>query len=133
MELQEGDAKKLLEDAVNQPPSKAKIKKLTPAEIRQLLEAKIKSRSEDAVENFLDEEFPNLSLDQVKKLLSEVKRLLEPKAKQAFKDADREFKSVLEADPKNKAAKLHIERCMLFQHQPPDVLNWDGVWKLTEK
>ncbi len=133
VELQEGDAKKLLEDAVNQSPSKAKIKKLTPAEIRQLLEAKIKSRSEDAVGNFLDEEFPNLSLDQIKKLLSEVKKLLEPKAKQAFKDADREFKSVLEADPKNKAAKLHIERCMLFQHQPPDVLNWDGVWKLTEK
>lgn len=132
-ELQEGDAKKLLEDAVTQPPSKAKIKKLTPAEIRQLLEAKIKSRSEDAVESFLDEEFPNLSLDQIKKLLSEVKKLLEPKAKQAFKDADREFKSVLEVDPKNKAAKLHIERCMLFQHQPPDVLNWDGVWKLTEK
>jgi len=133
VELQEGDAKKLLEDAVNQSPSKAKIKKLTPAEIRQLLEAKIKSRSEDAVGNFLDEEFPNLSLDQIKKLLSEVKKLLEPKAKQAFKDADREFISVLEADPKNKAAKLHIERCMLFQHQPPDVLNWDGVWKLTEK
>ncbi|OCR01757.1 guanylate cyclase [Oscillatoriales cyanobacterium USR001] len=133
VELQEGEAKRLLEDAVNQPPSKAKIKKLTSAEIRQLLEAKIKSRSEDAVENFLDEEFPNLSLDQVKKLLSEVKRLLEPKAKQAFKDSDREFKAVLEADPKNKAAKLHIERCMLFQHQPPDVLNWDGVWKLTEK
>jgi class 3 adenylate cyclase/GAF domain-containing protein len=133
VELQEGDAKKLLEDAVNQAPSKAKIKKLTPAEIRQLLEAKIKSRSEDAVESFLDEEFPNLSLDQIKKLLSEVKKLLEPKAKQAFKDADREFKSVLEVDPKNKAAKLHIERCMLFQHQPPDVLNWDGVWKLTEK
>ncbi|MDB9510972.1 GAF domain-containing protein [Kamptonema animale CS-326] len=131
-ELGEGDAKKLLEIEVRQP-SKPQIKKLTSAEIKQLLEAKIKSRSVEAVENFLHEEFPNLSLDQVKKLLSEVKRLLEPKAKQAFKDADSQFHSVLEADPKNKAAKLHIERCMLFQHQPPDVLNWDGVWKLTEK
>lgn len=131
-DLQEGDVKKLLE-AESKQPSKPKIKKLTQAEVKQLLEAKIKSRSVEAVEEFLDEEFPNLSLDQVKKLLSDFKKALEPKAKQAFKDADREFHTVLEADPKNKAAKLHIERCMLFQHQPPDVLNWDGVWKLTEK
>ena len=36
-------------------------------------------------------------------------------------------------DPKNKAAKLHVDRCMLFQHRFSDVLNWDGVWNLTEK
>ncbi|MGE5656897.1 MAG: GAF domain-containing protein [Actinomycetota bacterium] len=131
-ELQEGDVKKLLEEESKQL-SKSKIKKLTAVEIKLLLEAKIKSRSAVAVEAFLEEEFPNLSLDQVKKLLSEFKKALEPKAKQAFKEADREFHAVLAADPKNKAAKLHIERCMLFQHQPPDVLNWDGVWKLTEK
>ena len=81
----------------------------------------------------LDDEFENLGLDRVKKLLSEVKKALEPKAKQAFKDAARDFNEVLRIDPKNKAAKLHVERCMLFQHQFSDVLNWDGVWNLTEK
>ncbi|MEY3866892.1 MAG: hypothetical protein RLZZ338_783 [Cyanobacteriota bacterium] len=130
--LQEGEFKKILE-AELKSSGKAKIKKLTTAEIKQLLEAKIRSRSAETVEKFLDEEFPLLSLDQIKKLLDEVKKLLEPKAKKAFKDADAEFHAVLELEPKNKAAKLHIERCMLFQHQPPDVLNWDGVWKLTEK
>jgi len=130
--LPEGELKKILEAELKQP-TKAKIKKLTTAEIKQLLEAKIKSRSAETVDKFLDGEFPILSLDQIKKLLDEVKKLLEPKAKKAFKDADAEFHAVLELEPKNKAAKLHIERCMLFQHQPPDVLNWDGVWKLTEK
>ena len=81
----------------------------------------------------LDDEFENLGLDQVKKLLSEVKKALEPKAKQAFTDLRPEFKAVLQIDPKNKAAKLHVDRCMLFQHQFSDVLNWDGVWNLTQK
>lgn len=130
--LPEGDLKNLLEESLDSS-SKRKLKKLSTAEIKQLLEAKIKSRSVETIEGFLDEEFPNLSLDQVKKLLDEVKKLLEPKARKSFKLADQQFQSVLEFDPKNKAAKLHIERCMLFQHQPPDVLNWDGVWKLTEK
>lgn len=131
-DLQEGEIKKLLESEIKQA-GKGKIKKLTSGEIKQLLEAKIISRSVAEVQELLEDELSCLSLDQVKKLLSEYKRALEPKAKQAFKDADREFHAVLAADPKNKAAKLHIERCMLFQHQPPDVLNWDGVWKLTEK
>jgi len=131
-DLQEGEVKKLLEADINSS-SNPKIKRLKASEIRQLLQAKIKSRASEEVVEMLDDEFENLGLDQVKKLLSEVKKALEPKAKQAFTDAERAFKAVLQIDPKNKAAKLHVDRCMLFQHQFSDVLNWDGVWNLTEK
>ncbi|WP_172186798.1 GAF domain-containing protein [Microcoleus asticus] len=130
--LQEGEVKKLLEADILEP-SNPKIKKLKPAEIRRLLQAKIKSRASETVAEMLDEKFENLGLDRVKKLLSEFKKALEPKAKQAFKDAEGEFNAVLEVDSKNKAAKLHVDRCMLFQHGFSDVLNWDGVWNLTEK
>ncbi len=130
--LQEGEVKKLLEADILDP-SNPKIKRLKPAEIRQLLQAKIKSRASETVTEMLDEEFENLGLDRVKKLLSEFKKALEPKAKQAFRDAEREFNLVLEVEPKNKAAKLHVDRCKLFQHRPSDVLNWDGVWNLTDK
>ncbi|MCY7382370.1 MAG: GAF domain-containing protein [Microcoleus sp. CAN_BIN18] len=131
-DLQEGEVKKLLEADINNP-SNPKIKRLKASEIRQLLQAKIKSRASETVAEMLDDEFENLGLDRVKKLLSEVKKALEPKAKQAFKDAERDFNEVLRIDPKNKAAKLHVDRCMLFQHRFSDVLNWDGVWNLTEK
>ncbi|WP_377475207.1 MAG: GAF domain-containing protein [Microcoleus anatoxicus] len=132
-ELQEGDVKKILEADIKDP-SNRKIKRLKSSHIRQLLQAKIKSRAEEAVAERLDEEFvENLTLDGVKKVLSEVKTMLEPKAKKSFRQALGEFKEVLILDPKNKAAKLHVERCLLFQHQFSDVLNWDGVWNLTEK
>ncbi|MBW4682920.1 MAG: GAF domain-containing protein [Microcoleus vaginatus WJT46-NPBG5] len=49
-----------------------------------------------------------------------------------FAQALAEFGQVLEIDPKNKAAELHIERCNHFLIEPP-ADNWDGVWKLTEK
>jgi adenylate cyclase len=39
---------------------------------------------------------------------------------------------VLKLDKSNKAAKLHVERCMLFVQSPPNE-DWDGVWKLTDK
>jgi len=130
--LHEGEVKKLLEADILEP-SNPKIKRLKPSEIRRLLQAKIKSRASETVAELLEEEFENLGLDRVKKLLSEFKKALEPKAKQAFKDAEREFEAVLKVDPKNKAAKLHVDRCKLFQHRPSDVLNWDGVWNLTEK
>ncbi len=131
-DLQEGEVKKILEADINQP-STPKIKRLKSSDVRQLLQAKIKSRVTETVAEMLDEEFENLGLDRVKKLLSEFKKYLEPKASQSFKDAEQEFKAVQEVDPKNKAAKLHVDRCMLFQHRFSDVLNWDGVWNLTEK
>jgi hypothetical protein len=130
--LHEGEVKKLLEADILEP-SNPKIKRLKPSEIRRLLQAKIKSRASETVAELLEEEFENLGLDRVKKLLSEFKKALEPKAKQAFTDAEREFEAVLKVDPKNKAAKLHVDRCNLFKLRPPDVLNWDGVWNLTEK
>jgi len=130
--LHEGEVKKLLEADILEP-SNPKIKRLKPSEIRRLLQAKIKSRASETVAGMLEEEFENLGLDRVKKLLSEFKKALEPKAKQAFTDAEREFNAVVKVDPKNKAAKLHVDRCNLFKLRPPDVLNWDGVWNLTEK
>ncbi|WP_293330647.1 adenylate/guanylate cyclase domain-containing protein [Microcoleus sp. CAWBG58] len=130
--LQEGEVKKLLEADILEP-SNPKIKRLKPAQIRQLLQAKIKIKASETVVEMLEEEFENLGLDRVKKLLSEFKKVLEPKAKQAFRDAEREFNLVLDIEPKNKAAKLHVDRCGLYKLSPPDVLNWDGVWNLKEK
>jgi PAS domain S-box-containing protein len=132
-ELQEGDVKKILAADI-QNPSNRQIKPLKSSHIRQLLQAKIKSRAEETVAERLDEEFvENLTLDGVKKVLSEIKTKLEPKAKKSFKNALGKFNKVLEIEPTNKAAKLHVQRCVLFQHQFSDVLNWDGVWNLTEK
>lgn len=54
-----------------------------------------------------------------------------PKNRQ-FAKALAEFGKVLELDPHNKAAALHIERCQHFLIEPPSE-DWDGVWKLTEK
>jgi PAS domain S-box-containing protein len=59
-------------------------------------------------------------------------KLSNDSAKECFELAEREFKTVLTIDPENKAAKLHIGRCQLFQQEPP-AQPWDGVWKLTEK
>lgn len=49
-----------------------------------------------------------------------------------FDTAMAEFGKVLEIDKENKAANLHMERCLHFLEQPP-ADNWDGVWRLTEK
>lgn len=58
--------------------------------------------------------------------------LSEAAVQDIFKKAEAEFQTVLQIDPNNKAAKLHVGRCQLFQHSPPPA-GWDGVWKLTEK
>lgn len=60
------------------------------------------------------------------------KKLNADTIKECFELAEKEFKTVLKIDPENKAAKLHIGRCQLFQQDLPDS-GWDGVWKLTEK
>jgi adenylate cyclase len=132
-ELQEGEVKDILKEDINVSVKSKKIKMLKLLEKQELLQEKIKSRTSETLAEMLDEEFLDMEFDQVKKLLSEIKKTLEPKAKQAFKDADREFRAVLQIDPKNKAAKLHVDRCALYKLEPPDVLNWDGVWNLTEK
>ncbi|MGB3514738.1 MAG: adenylate/guanylate cyclase domain-containing protein [Microcoleaceae cyanobacterium] len=63
---------------------------------------------------------------------SKEKDLTDSSIKEAFALAEAEFKEVLKVDPNNKAAKLHVGRCQLFQTELPPK-NWDGVWKLTEK
>ncbi|HIK12130.1 MAG TPA: GAF domain-containing protein [Oscillatoriaceae cyanobacterium M33_DOE_052] len=52
--------------------------------------------------------------------------------KRQFAGALREFGQVLELDPKNKGASLHMERCQHFLVSPPGD-DWNGVEKLTEK
>lgn len=110
-----------------------KIKNLADEDVKRLLADKLKERAAVEIHPVLTQELATLSLDRVKKLLDEFKKILEPKAMEAFHQADAEFKKVLAVDPKNKAADLHVGRCFLYKDTPPDVLNWDGVWKLTEK
>ncbi|MDE5095160.1 MAG: GAF domain-containing protein [Trichodesmium sp. St11_bin5] len=63
---------------------------------------------------------------------SKEKNLTDNSIKEAFALAEAEFREVLNIDPKNKAAKLHVGRCQLFQAELPSK-DWDGVWQLTEK
>ncbi len=63
---------------------------------------------------------------------SKEKNLTDDSIKEAFALAEAQFKEVLKIDPNNKAAKLHLGRCQLFQTELPSK-DWDGVWKLTEK
>ncbi|NES04188.1 MAG: GAF domain-containing protein [Okeania sp. SIO2F4] len=63
---------------------------------------------------------------------SKEKNLKDKDIEEAFVKAEAEFKKVLNIDPKNKAAELHVGRCQLFQAELPPK-DWDGVWKLTEK
>ena len=132
-ELQEGEVKDILKKDIHLSVRSKKVKMLKLLEKQELLQEKIKSRVSETLAEMLDEEFVNMEFDHVKKLLSEIKKTLEPIAKEAFKAADREFKAVLQIEPKNKAGKLHVDRCALYKLEPPDVLNWDGVWNLTEK
>ncbi|MDY6803710.1 MAG: adenylate/guanylate cyclase domain-containing protein [Cyanobacteriota bacterium] len=48
--------------------------------------------------------------------------------RESFELAEKEFKAVLKVDPENKAAKLHIGRCLLFQQELPEP-DWDGAWR----
>ena len=60
------------------------------------------------------------------------KNLTDDSIKETFVLAEAEFRKVLNIDPNNKAAKLHVGRCQLFQAELPSK-DWDGVWQLTEK
>ncbi|MGK7920164.1 MAG: adenylate/guanylate cyclase domain-containing protein [Trichodesmium sp.] len=63
---------------------------------------------------------------------SKEKNLTDDSIREAFALAEAQFKEVLKIDPNNKAARLHLGRCQLFQTELPPK-DWDGVWKLTEK
>jgi adenylate cyclase len=49
-----------------------------------------------------------------------------------FATAIGEFATILEMDPQDKAASLHLERCQYWLQHPP-AEDWDGSWALTEK
>jgi adenylate cyclase len=42
------------------------------------------------------------------------------------------FATILEVVPDDKAAQLHIERCLHLLTNPPEI-EWDGVWTMTTK
>lgn len=110
-----------------------KIVDLTPRERKKLLIAKLQQfAGANSTKQMLEEEAKELSTAQIKKLIDLCKPLFLKKAKTAFKQAKAEFDAVLELQPKNKAAQLHIQRCQLFLQNPPSEA-WDGVWKLTDK
>jgi hypothetical protein len=81
----------------------------------------------------LEDEAQEMSLPQLRKLIDLAKKAFAAKAKEAFRNAKREFLAVLKIDPKNKAAKLYVDRCILYETSTPPNESWDGVWKLTEK
>jgi adenylate cyclase len=110
-----------------------KVKQLTPRLIKRMAIAKLKQfTSDETAKQMLEEEANEMKLAQIEKFIDLLRPPFIAKSKQAFHNAREEFKAVLAIDPKNKAAKLHVERCMLFEQQPPNE-DWDGVWKLTDK
>ncbi len=111
-----------------------KLKGLTPRETKKLLTAKLKQFTVDAAtQKMLENEATEMSVGKLRKMIDLAKRKFAAKAKEWLRLAKREFLTVLEVDPKNKAAKLHVDRCILYETtQPPDE-TWDGVWNLTEK
>jgi PAS domain S-box-containing protein len=110
------------------------VKLLTPRETKKLLIAKLKHFTlDEQTEELIEEEAQELSTAQLKKLIELTKNAFSKKSKGLFKQAQREFLKVLEIDPHNKAAQLHVKRCLLFDTDSPPDETWDGVWKLTEK
>lgn len=109
------------------------VSKLTPRLVKKLLVAKLGQFAGDPEsKQMLADEAQEMSVTAIEKLIDLCKKPFLTKAKQAFRDAQKEFQAVLAIDNSNKAAKLHVDRCKLFAQQPPSE-DWDGVWKLTNK
>ncbi len=131
LELEALKASPLEEALVN---VRDKVKAITPRDTKKLLIAKLKQFSADPKnQQMLEDEAKEMSLPQLRKLIDLAKKEFATQAKEAFRKAKREFLEVLNIDPKNKAAKLHVDRCILYETTKPPSENWDGVWKLTEK
>jgi hypothetical protein len=111
-----------------------KVKGFTPRETKKLLIVKLKQFTTDEnTQKMLEDEAAEMPLTKLRKMVDLAKRKFAAKAKESLRTAKREFLAVLDLDPKNKAAKLHVDRCILYETtQPPDE-TWDGVWNLTEK
>ncbi|MEB3279924.1 MAG: adenylate/guanylate cyclase domain-containing protein [Lyngbya sp.] len=111
-----------------------KVKAITPRDTKKLLIAKLKQFSiNPKTQQMLEDEAKEMSLPKLRKLIDLAKKEFATQAKDAFRNAKREFLEVLNIDPKNKAAKLHVDRCILYETTKPPSESWDGVWKLTEK
>ena len=110
-----------------------KLKQITPRVRKKLWLAKVQQFTGfPEVRQMLEEEGLELSGAKLQKLVDLARPPYQAKSKQSFHQAREAFEQVLALDSKNKAAKLHVERCMLFEQQPPSE-DWDGVWKLTDK
>ncbi|MGB3404050.1 MAG: GAF domain-containing protein [Microcoleaceae cyanobacterium] len=110
------------------------VENLTPRETKKLLIAKLKHFTVDEqTQELIEEEAQELSTAQLKKLIELTKDAFSKKSRNTFRQAQREFLKVLDIDPHNKAAQLHVKRCLLFDTDSPPDETWDGVWKLTEK
>ncbi len=111
-----------------------KVKGLTPRETKKLLINKLfQFTIEEQTQEMLEEEAQELSLSRLRKLVELTQQKFYQKSKESFRQAKREFLKVLDIDPQNKAAQLHVKRCILFETDSPPDESWDGVWKLTEK
>ncbi|TVU54365.1 MAG: GAF domain-containing protein [Arthrospira sp. PLM2.Bin9] len=107
---------------------------LTPRETKKMLVAKLQQFTADhETKQMLADEGAQLAISAVRKLIDLCRKKFASKAKEAFRNAKHEFLAVLAIDPQNKAAKLHVDRCILYETTKPPSETWDGVWKLTEK
>ncbi|MDJ1175423.1 adenylate/guanylate cyclase domain-containing protein [Roseofilum capinflatum] len=126
-------SRKTVTDTYWQTTLPEKVNELTPRQVKKLLQAKVGQFAGAAeTRQMLAEEAQEMSSAQLRKFIDLARQPFAAKAKESFKQAQEDFQKVLEVDPNNKAAKLHIQRCMLYEDNPPDE-TWDGVWKLTEK
>ncbi len=111
-----------------------KVKTLTPRETKKLLTAKLEQFTVDQdTQKMLTDEAQEMSLPQLRKVIDLARKKFAAKAKESFRKAKHEFLEVLKINPKDKAAKLHVDRCILYETSKPPNETWDGVWKLTEK
>ncbi|MBP0014471.1 MAG: GAF domain-containing protein [Roseofilum sp. SBFL] len=126
-------SRKTVTDTYWQTTLPEKVNELTPRQVKKLLQAKVcQFVGAEETRQMLAEEAQEMSSAQLRKFIDLARKPFAAKAKESFKQAQEEFQKVLKADPNNKASKLHIQRCMLYEDNPPDE-TWDGVWKLTEK
>ncbi|MGF1490869.1 MAG: GAF domain-containing protein [Microcoleaceae cyanobacterium] len=113
-----------------------KVHDLSSKDVRRLLTLKLKQFTVNSDQaQRLEDVVQDMSMTQLRKAIDLAKKKFTAKSKEAFRRAKREFLRILDKDldPKLKAAKLHVDRCMLYETTGFPSETWDGVWKLTEK
>ena len=81
----------------------------------------------EALDHHDEESFPNME-----RTLEHYSRGIDFYKKRDWQAAVKSFQTALQANPKDKPSKIHLERCQVYAVSPPPV-EWDGVWTLTEK